>query len=102
MKMMTSKLLAVPLLLVASGLAQTPATIDNEQVRVLVAHEQPRVKTPLHEHQFNRVMIYADAGSQFFFFPNKAPLTINFKAGEVQWSPAGGMHSAEITSMEPV
>ena len=96
------RFLIFPILLAACAFGQTPPAIDNDQVRALVAHQQPHAKTPLHEHQFNRVMVYLQSGSEFFFYTNKAPATMNFKAGEVQWSPAGGMHMAEITSPEPV
>src|ERR1017187_8421222 len=96
------RFLIFPILLAASAFGQTTPAIDNDQVRALVAHQQPHAKTPLHEHQFNRVMVYLQSGSEFFFYTNKAPAPMNFKAGEVQWSPAGGMHMAEITSPEPV
>src|ERR1039458_1525999 len=96
------RFLTLPLLLAAYAFGQTSPAIDNDQVRALVAHQQPHAKTPLHEHRLNRVMIYLQSGSEFFTYPNKAPATVNFKAGEVEWSPAGGMHTAEITSPDPV
>ena len=38
--------------------------LDNDQVRVLVVTDQPHVKTPLHEHKVNRVMVYLNAGKK--------------------------------------
>jgi predicted metal-dependent enzyme (double-stranded beta helix superfamily) len=96
------RLLTLPLLLAAYGFGQTTTAIDNEHVRVLVAHQKPHAKTPLHEHQFNRVMVYLQSFSESFTYPNKPPATMNFRAGEVEWSPAGGMHTAEIVSPAPV
>jgi hypothetical protein len=96
------RLVAIPLLLAVHALAQTPPSIENQWVRVLVAHQQPHVKTPLHEHKFNRVMVFLEPGREDFTYPGKPPDTMSFKAGEVQWSPAGGLHTAEITSPQPV
>jgi hypothetical protein len=92
----------LPFLLAACAFAQTTTAIDNEQVRVLVAHQRPHARTALHEHKFNRVMIYLQACREDFTYPDKPPATMNYKAGEVEWSPAGGMHTAEITSPDPV
>src|SRR5271163_2073828 len=51
-------------LLIGFGLvAQTPPPpIDNDQVRVIKALDQPHKKGALHEHKLNRVMIYLQAG----------------------------------------
>ena len=57
------KLTAI-VLLCGAALSAQPAPdsikLDNEFVRVLFLTDQPRAKTPLHRHQFNRVMIYLD------------------------------------------
>jgi hypothetical protein len=42
-------------------------------------------------------MIYLQAGRQDFDEDGKKSV-LNFKAGEMKWSPAGGMHIAEVTS----
>jgi quercetin dioxygenase-like cupin family protein len=86
----------------ATAAAQTSsAPIDNDQVKVVLAHQQPHVKTRLHEHTVNRVMVYLEAGKQTFDYQgNKSELT--WKAGEPKWSPASGMHVAEIVSDKPV
>jgi len=104
--MPSSKLLAVPLLAAATAAAlfaqanQPP--IDNEYVRVIVAHEQPHVKTPLHEHKFNRVMVYLNPGEQDIVSQAGAKTVLKFKAGDVKWSPVSGMHTAEVVSSAPV
>src|SRR5580658_2398056 len=53
-------------LLIGVGLvAQTPPPpIDNDQVKVIKALDQPHKKGALHEHKLNRVMIYLQAGRQ--------------------------------------
>ena len=94
--------LSCQFLFAACALAQSTTAIDNEQVRVIKAYEQPRVKTPLHEHKFNRVMIYEQAGTQQFLETHHKPYSITFSAGDVKWSRAGGMHTAEIFSPLPV
>ena len=90
------------LLFAAAMLAQSKVPIENDQVTVIDAYQQPHVRTDLHEHKFNRVMIYEQAGRQEFLDVKKKPRNISFKAGEVQWSPISGMHTAEIISENPV
>ena len=86
-----------------AGLAQAPrAAIDNEQVRVLRVTQQPHQKTRLHEHKVNRVMIYLQAGRQNFEYEGGKKSVLTWKAGEAKWSPAAGMHTAEIVSDQPV
>jgi beta-alanine degradation protein BauB len=86
----------------AAFAAETVTTpIDNDQVKVLNVVVQPHEKTRLHQHKVNRVMIYLNAGRQDFDYEGKKSV-LNFKAGDVKWSPAGGMHIAEVTSGDPV
>ena len=75
--------------------------LENDQVRVLVVTEQPHVKTSLHKHDVNRVMIYLNAGRQEFVSEGKKSEVV-YKAGEAKWSPAGGLHTAELMSGEPM
>ena len=83
--------------------AQTSTVpIDNEQVKVVQVNQQPHVKTKLHEHKVNRVMIYLEAGRQTFDYQGGHKVVLNWKAGEPKWSPASGMHIAEIVSDKPV
>lgn len=86
-------------------LAQLPGTevkIDNPQARVLTATEQPHHLNPLHEHKFNRVMIYLDSGRMIETPANGKPRTVDFKAGDVLWSPAAGPHTSEFIADHPV
>jgi uncharacterized RmlC-like cupin family protein len=75
--------------------------IDNDQVKVINAVSQPHVKGPMHEHHDNRVMIYLDAGSQNITDPAGHVTATHWKAGEVMWSPGGGLHVSENTGVKP-
>ena len=72
--------------------------IDNDQVKVLNVTQGPHIKTKLHKHDMNRVMIYLQPGKQTIEYQGAKTAHLNWKAGEALWSPAGGMHIAEITS----
>jgi hypothetical protein len=98
-------LLAAPLIAAAAAtslVAQIQPPIDDDQVRVIQANEKPHVKTALHEHKFNRVMIYLQPGRQEIVPQNGAKTVLNFKAGEVKWSPVSGLHTSEVVSNAPV
>jgi uncharacterized RmlC-like cupin family protein len=86
----------------AACLLAQGAGIDNEQAHVVVAHDQPHVKGKLHEHKLDRVMIYLQAGRQDFAWQDGKKNTLTWKAGDVKWSPGGGMHTSEIVSDAPV
>ena len=86
-----------------SSLAQTARTIvENDQVKVLSVDVAPHQKTRLHDHKVNRVMIYLQAGMQKIDYQDGKKTVLNWKAGEAKWSPASGMHIAEITTDQPV
>ena len=85
----------------ASLCAQNPPAIDNDQAHVIYAHDKPHAKGTLHEHKLNRVMVYLQDGRQEFVHDGKQS-TLTFKAGDVKWSPASGMHTSEIVSDTPV
>jgi len=74
--------------------ADNPARIDNDDARVLVVSSAPDVKSALHKHDMNRVMIYLDGGTMTLTDPNGKVETLNFKAGQALWSPAGGLHTS--------
>jgi quercetin dioxygenase-like cupin family protein len=76
--------------------------IDNDQVKVVQVVVQPHEKTKLHQHKVNRVMIYLNSGQQDFDYQPGGKSVLKVKAGEVKWSPAGGMHIAEVTSAHPI
>lgn len=81
--------------------AQVP--VDNEKVKVITSAGVPHVKTKPHKHDLNRVMVYLQAGSESFdYLGAKPPQTIRWKAGDALWSPAGGMHIAEVLADKPV
>ena len=90
-------LLALPLL------AQEPrrVVIDNEFVRVIDVTAQPG-KTQPHDHKVNRVMVYLDAGEQQTQMEGGRAENVRWKAGQALWSPAVGMHTAEIRGSKPV
>jgi hypothetical protein len=90
--------------LVTAGLtaATSEVLLENEQVRVLRAVDQPHIASLPHKDERNRVMIYLQAGSQEITAEDGKKLNMQWKAGETKWSPAGGMHTSEITSGAPV
>ena len=90
----------LPALLAAAAvlLAQSPSPLENDQVRVVVATDQPHHKGALHEHKLNRVMIYRQPGRQEIITQDGHKTVLTWKAGEVKWSPAGGMHTSEVVS----
>jgi quercetin dioxygenase-like cupin family protein len=90
---------SVVLACAAGAGAQT--IIDNDQVRVLVAHDQPHVKTKPHDHKINRVMVYLNAGKQEVVNEGKTSY-LQYKAGQALWSPKTTTHTAEVVSAEPV
>jgi quercetin dioxygenase-like cupin family protein len=102
--MRNATLYSALLLATASGLSgqdrQVP--IDNDQVRVLKVVSQPHAKGQPHEHKINRVMIYLTPGRQEITPQGGKTAVLEFKAGDVKWSPASGMHVSEITSDQPV
>jgi uncharacterized RmlC-like cupin family protein len=85
---------AALLLLPAALYAQTKPVVDNSAVRILNAVDKPHVPTPLHKHDFNRVMVYLDTGDQDITIDGKVEHH-HWKAGDVVWSPAGPMHVSE-------
>jgi uncharacterized RmlC-like cupin family protein len=101
---MMSLMRTIPLLFLAAAAfsAETATPIDNDQVKVLKVTQDPHVKTRLHQHKINRVMIYMQAGHQVIEHEDGKKDMLNWKPGEAKWSPAGGMHKAEITSDKPV
>jgi oxalate decarboxylase/phosphoglucose isomerase-like protein (cupin superfamily) len=95
---MRSLLLAVfPLAL----LGQTTVAVDNPRVRILNALERPHSPTALHKHDLNRVMIYLDNADQDISHPGADTDHLHWKAGDVAWSPAGGMHVSENVGANP-
>ena len=75
--------------------------IDSPQARVLVVTEQPHHPSALHEHPMNRVMIYLGSGQMIRRMPDGKMQTVEFKAGDVRWSPAEGPHTSEYITDHP-
>ncbi len=86
----------------AAGTADDRVKIDNDQARVLIVSSAPGVKSELHDHKVNRVMIYLDAGKMTLTDTAGKVDTLNFKAGEALWSPATGQHVSLNVSDHPV
>jgi uncharacterized RmlC-like cupin family protein len=76
--------------------------VDNDQVKVLKVTQAGHIKTRLHKHDMNRVMIYLQPGTQTIEYQGAKTAHLHWKAGEALWSPKAGMHIAEITSDNPV
>ncbi len=75
---------------------------ENDQVKVLRALEKVHVKGKAHEHKMNRVMVYLQSGRQRFEYQDgRKPAEFDWHAGQVQWSPADGMHAPEVISDSP-
>jgi quercetin dioxygenase-like cupin family protein len=89
--MMRALVFLLPLALAA----QTKVSIDNARVRILTAVDRPHQPTARHKHDFNRVMIYLDDGSQDISIQGGAVEHHQWKAGDVVWSPGGPMHVSE-------
>lgn len=87
---------------VAVLFAQTQPPIDNDQARVVIAHDEPHHKSAPHQHEFNRVMVYLQGGRQEIITADGKKTTLVFKAGDVKWSPANGVHTSEVVSNSPV
>jgi uncharacterized RmlC-like cupin family protein len=103
MKFLAGAAFLVSLALSASLPTQPSATlIENDQVKVVRALEKAHVKGKAHEHKVNRVMVYLQSGRQRFEYQDgRKPETFDWKAGQVNWSPAGGVHSPEVVSDDP-
>ena len=81
--------------------ANNRVPLENDDVRVVRALEKPHVKGRPHKHDENRVMIYLQGGTQEFIEGGKKT-TLTYKAGDVLWSPATGMHEPTLLTDEPV
>ena len=87
----------------SAGWAQDGSNVklDSPEGRVLLVTEQPHGKNAMHEHKINRVMIYLGDGRMRFTTAAGKTETIEFKAGDVRWSPAEGPHTSESIGDKP-
>src|SRR5260370_21642793 len=76
--------------------------IDNDVVRILKVVDTPHQKSALHRHEFNRVMIYLDAGDMEIVYEDGHKEKQHWKAGQVAWSQAGGRHTSENVGFSPL
>lgn len=75
---------------------------DNDAARVLKVTDVPHKKSALHKHELNRVMIYLTPGDLDVTAENGKVEHQHWKAEQVAWSPAGGMHTSENVSDKPL
>jgi hypothetical protein len=76
--------------------------IDNDAVRVLNVVDEPHRPSALHRHEVNRVMIYLSAGDLTVRYQDGHVDAQHWKAGQVAWSPSGGLHISEDVGAEPL
>lgn len=76
--------------------------IDNDAVRVLDVVDQPHQPGAMHRHELNRVMVYLTSGDQTLRYQDGRVEQQHWKAGQVAWSPAGGMHVSEDVGAQPL
>jgi hypothetical protein len=82
--------------------ADDAVKIDNDVVRIIKATELPHNKGPLHRHAMNRVMVYLDAGDITINHEDGRVEEQHWKAGDVAWSLADGMHTSENVGVGPI
>jgi len=96
---MRALLLFLPLSFLA---AQNTTPVENEFVRVVVVADKPVAKPgSLHEHKQNRVMIYLDPGDITIRYADGRVDNQHWKAGDIAWSPAAGMHTSQNVTASP-
>jgi len=72
-----------------SSLPGTQPEFENDQIVVNAPHPK------MHDHKLNRVMIYAFRGGELLHYVDGHTLELHWRAGEVAWSPASGLHYSE-------
>jgi len=91
LRLLTQWAFPLGLLAGATLIAQnSKSTFENGQVLINQRHGQP------HDHKLNRVMIYFQNGGEVLHYLDGKDVTLKWAAGEVQWSPASGMHRSEV------
>lgn len=98
----TAFALSVLLGCACSFAADDPVQVDNDTVRILKVVDLPHVKSPLHRHERNRVMIYLDPADITLTFKDGRRDSQHWKAGQVAWSPAGARHTSENMGSAPI
>ncbi len=98
MKLLTTVLLCSVFLYAADDRVK----VDNDVVRILNVVDTPHQKSALHRHEFNRVMIYLDAGDMEIVYEDGRKEKQHWKAGQVAWSQAGARHTSENAGAAPL
>jgi mannose-6-phosphate isomerase-like protein (cupin superfamily) len=88
--------------LVLAFAADDRVKIDNDAVRVLNVVDLPHNPSALHRHELNRVMIYLTSGDLNVRYQDGKTDAQHWTAGQVAWSPAGGMHISENVGEKPL
>lgn len=88
--------------LCASGADDDRIKVDNEYIRVIKAVQQLHLKTALHKHDANRVMIYVDGGDLDVTSPEGKVTHEHWKPEQVVWAPITGMHTSENVGKGPI
>ena len=94
--------IAMALFCAAAASAQfAPQKLEDENTRASLGSAAPGHRGALHRHALNRVMIHLDAGHQSQIFEGGKVRENRFKAGDVRWDPADGMHTSENVGTAP-
>lgn len=80
---------------------QDNVKLDTPQVRVVVATEQSHHSRPLHTYPTNGVIIFLAPGQMTLTSPAHKIEKLDFKAGDMLWSPAGDQRVSENISDHP-
>ena len=99
---MTKLLTSVFLCCAFLSAADDRVKIDNDVVRILKVVDTPHQKSALHRHEYNRVMVYLDAGDMQIINEDGHKENQHWKAGQVAWSQAGGRHTSENVGSSPL
>ena len=99
---MTKLLTSVFLCCAFLSAADDRVKIDNDVVRILKVVDTPHQKSALHRHEYNRVMVYLDAGNMQIIYEDGHKEKQHWKAGQVAWSQAGGRHTSENVGSAPL
>ena len=82
--------------------ADSPVKVDNADVRILSVVDLPHHKGAMHQHDFNRVMIYLDGGDITLTTEDGHLDEQHWQAGQVAWSPKTGRHTSENVGDAPM
>src|SRR5258708_13419165 len=98
---MTKLLTSVFLCCAFLSAADDRVKIDNDVVRILKVVDTPHQKSALHRHEYNRVMVYLDAGDMQIINEDGHKENQHWKAGQVAWSQACGRHTQRTGGPSP-